>query len=684
VVDVHLEKRDGVAENVRALRTADLGLVFWAVLANLVALIITFNCLVLLTPLRILLLSAAVTLALVWACGFAFIKRDERLTCWLAVAALAALFFSGELAPYYLGGQDPGYYTAMAELFARGNPLSFADAFRSELTPELREQYDNFVIPSVDRTTNGTTTLLFYPLHPALMALAIQIFGTGHHTTLMGLCFVIVVVAAYLVTFELIGNRQLATLAAVLFAFNPALVFLSKFPVSEMTATALLLPAGYHLVAGYRTKQANTRVLHGIAAVLCFNGYCLTRMSFPMLAPFFALIIFLAIVRPGVTRGERSYLILVSAAIAATCASSLLFYFIKEPALFYEITDKVYAPILAELCWFLGFGIAFLALGSLCTLNGYARVRLLLLLNRTIDLCQRFALKSPGMLLLILSLPSLMFLIRTGTLSGTKLDTQPPGWEMIRFHPIFVLALFLSPFLCIPLFLPRSTDDDGIVTLLITYVVVTWSVFLTYTTSMPWLYFFGRKLFPEILPFALIASLIMLFKSPISLRWKSGLSGLALAWSVLFTVVQLGVSEGEVGRPFQEIAAHLQKRDVLIIPTHEFDVGQSSLSQSTMAILTVIPLRYALGINTFISEARNAEELFDQTAKIRGKMRSNVYVLSTINLTTHPDFRNYGLVAIDEIPLKIRQLVPAWSRFLLPTEPLTWSNHVLYLMAIQS
>jgi hypothetical protein len=676
-------------ESRRSLPAGDLGFILWAIIANVVAAILAFDQLAVLTPVRVLLLSVGLTWALVRACGFKAIDKDGRPSWWLAAAALAALFFASDTSPHYFGGQDQGYYTAMAELFARGEPLTFVDHFRAQLSPELRVQYDKFDLPSVAYSPRGMTSILFYPLHPALMALATQLFGAGHHTASMAACFMIAVAAAYFLTFELTnGNRRLAALVAWLFALNPALVFFSKFPVSEITATALLLPAAYHLLAGFRATDARMSAFHGIGTVLFFNAYCLTRMSFPMLGIFAGLMTLIVLVRPEFNRRDRIYITTIMTGIAAACGLSLVYYVLKQPRLFSDTMQAVYLPALERVRWPILLLAAVLLSVAVLSLFPALRARILTVSIKLTEICERWILRYPALVLLVLSVPSLAVLVRTGTFPGMHVGGGAPGWQMLRFHPLYVLILMLSPFLFGSLLRIHIPPGNRLSLIPVTYLVVTWPAFMSFTAAMPWLYYFGRRLLPEILPFALIAAVIVLFQGRMPRRLKQGIAGLALAWSAVFSVVQIGTSDGEVGRPFHDIAAHLHKRDVLIISASEFDYWERSG--------IVIPLRYSLGISTFISDSAKAADLLDSAAQIRAATLSKVYILSKSDLSPQPELQSSGAHVIDKITLRTQRLMPGWCRsvhyptsvgwceFLLPTSSVVLQSTALYLSAVST
>jgi hypothetical protein len=448
-------------------------------------------------------------------------------------------------------------------------------------------------------------------------------------------------------------------------------VFFSKFPVSEITATALLLPAAYHLLAGFRANGTRMTAFHGIATLLFFNGYCLTRMSFPILGTFVGLMMLIVLVRPEFNRRDKIYVTAVMIGISAVCGLSLVYYVLKQSRLFFDIMQVVYMPTIERVRWPILLLAAVLLSTAVFSLFSPLRARILSASAGLMEFCERWILQYPAPVLLVLSLPSLLLMIRSGTFDGIDVGGGSPGWQMIRFHPLYVLMLILSPFLFCALLRVHIPAAERLSLIPLTYLVATWLAFLSFTVAMPYLYYFSRRLFPEILPFALIAAVIVLFQNRMSIRIKKAIAGLALAWSAVFSVVQIGTSDGEVGRPFHEIAAHLQKHDVLIISTSNY-----------WSIMIVIPLRYSLGINTVISRSPKAEELMATAAQFREVTLSKVYILSTSDLSAQPEFQSFGVYGLDKIALKTQRLMPVWFKYFLPNQSVVWQETMLYLLAV--
>jgi hypothetical protein len=650
----------------RSITVTDALLLFFAVVASVVIVILVLRLTVLFTPFRVAALAALFTFLILRAGGVAQIVRDTRLSWWLLGAVTAGLFLAGQLAPHYAAGQDQGFYTAMAEMLARGEPISFVDRFRESLPVDLRQIYDAMTVWAIEERPGGRQVIQFYSLHPALMAIATQVLGQGYHTAFMLLCFALSIIVIYLITFEIThGSRKLAGLAAWLVALNPAYVFFAKFPVTEITAATLAALFCYFLLIGFRARSGRTMLLNGFIAVLFMNAFCFTRMSFPEIAPFLMVLSAVLFFVPGVGLG-RSLFVLSCVVLSFGCyALSMVYYHAVMPELFWSIVKLIYLPGLWRGRWLIAIGLG----GGLIVLAALAwsrtRATALTAIAHVLRLGERIVLAYPGWLLLLLALPSIVFLVRTGTLEVFNPGEPRPGVAMIRFSAIYVLMLFVSPFVFLLLFAGmRPVAEGDRARLLPALVLVTvWPIYMTFASSVPYLYYYGRYLLPEVLPAAIVAAVLALDSSRLPKRLTVTLFAAALAYSGYFSLAQLRHAEGEVGRPFHQVAAHLAPGDVIVVDGAEFKEGTRSQ--------LVIPLRYALGISTFIlppGTIETATPIFD---RVRAVARGRVYFLTYSHARDLPTWLSAGFEKIEWIPFDAASLrmgddTSRWRGWLLP------------------
>jgi hypothetical protein len=637
-----------------AIALTDFGLLFIAVTASVVIAILAGELVGVFTPFRVAALAALVAFLLLRALGARLVIADARLSWWLFGAVIAGLFVAGSIAPHYMGGQDQGYYTAIAEMLARGEPINFHDRFRGSLPEDLRQIYDAQGVWDIAALPTGKQVVHFYSLHPALMALATQLIGKGYHTVLLLLCFVVNIVVVYLLTFELSGGRRgAAGLASWLVALNPAYVFFAKFPVTEITAAAMLAPSFYFLLLGYRARNLRLMALYGIAALLFMNAFCFTRMSFPEIAPFLLVLAAVLFFLPEVTPRQKVFVLLFVAGAFACFALSGLYYRAMIPALFRGIVSGTYLPALNRAKWLIAAG----AVSGLAILAALAwpvtRARMHAFVIACIRIVERTIVAAPGFVILLVALPSIVLLVRSGTLDAFEYRPQGlrPGLQMIRFSAVYVLMAFMSPFLFVLLFAGMKTRPDcGRARLLPgLFLAAVWPVYMTFASSVPYLYYFGRYLVPSVLPAAIIVAVLALDTGRLPRLAARMLAALALIWSAAFSLAQLPHREGEVGRPFHQIADHLHPGDVLVIDGAQFVEGSRSQF--------VIPLRYALGISTFIIPPGSVEERLSVFERLRAVTSGRMYFLSLQNAAAAGDLQRAGFEVIDRIPFDL-----SWQR----------------------
>jgi hypothetical protein len=650
----------------RSVNVTDAALLFFAVVINVVIVILALRLMTLLTPFRVAAIAAVCTLLMLRAFGISRIQRDVRPSWWLLGAVTAGMLLASQLAPHYAAGQDQGYYTAMAEMLARGEPIAFVDRFREQLPADLRQIYDAMKVWGVEERPGGRQVLQFYSLHPALMALATQLLGGGRHTIFMLLCFAACIVATYLLTFEISrGSRKLAALAAWLVALNPAYVFFAKFPVTEITAAAMIALSCYFLLVAYRARSRHAMLLHGSVAILFMMGFCFTRMSFPEVAPFLLVLSAVLFFIPGVRLVQKLFVAAFVALGFGCYALSMFYYHAVMPELFWAIVNTVYLPALQRGRWLIAVGAG----GGLIVLAALAwprtRARTLAAVTVILRFGERTILTLPGLVVLLVALPSIIFLVRTGTLDAFVSTAPRPGLAMIRFHAVYVLMAFMSPFLFVLLLAgtkPVPEADRG--RLLPALLLVTvWPIYMTFASSLPYLYYYGRYLVLEVLPAAIIVAVLAFDSGRLPRRAAAVLVALGLGYSACFSLVQLDHAEGEAGRPFHQIAAHLAAGDILAVDGAEFTAGLRSQ--------VVIPLRYALGISTFILPPGSMESRLPVFERLRGVAHGRVYFMTYERALDTGNWLRSGLEKIESIPfdrvyMRMDDDPSRWRGWILP------------------
>jgi hypothetical protein len=664
-----------------SISTTDFVLLLFAVMTSVVIAILAFELVGIFTPFRVATLAALLAFLLLRATGVRRITSDVRLSWSLLGAVVAGLFAASTVAPHYAAGSDQGYYTAIAEMLARGNAINFYDRFRGSLPDDLRQIYDAMRVWEIGERPLGKQVIHFYSLHPALMALATQLVGKGYHTVSMLLCFAVNIVVIYLLAFELSrGDRRIASLAAWLVALNPAYVFFAKFPVTEIAAAAMLAPSLYFLLLGYQAQDRLRMVLYGVTALLFMNGYCFTRISFPEIAPFLLILAAMLFFVRDVTRAQRAFVLLFVAGAFACFPLGLLYHHVMMPIVVHAMVALAYLPSLSRGTWLIATGAAAGLVVLVALAWPVTRARAHSLVVTALGLAQRTIIAAPGTVILVVSLPSMVHLVQSGTLDAFAYRPagMRPGLEMIRFSAAYVLMAFMSPFLFVLLFTGMKPIPEAARTTLLPglFIVAVWPVYMTFASSIPHLYYFGRYLLPSVLPAAIIAASLAVYSGRLPLMAGRMLAVLGLASSAFFSLAQLAHREGEVGRPFHQIAGHLHPGDVLVVDGAQVVEGLRSQ--------LVIPLRYAIGIATFIMPPGSLEERLPIFERLRTVTPGRMYFLSLPDAAAAPGLQRAGFETIDKVSLDYSWLrsgsdparIDAW---LLPYRPLHFRGNDLIL-----
>lgn len=567
----------------------------------------------------LLLLLATLATAGVLACFRAQVRWVlPRVSLGLVVLASLALFLRSDLDPHLRGGQDQGLYTNMSAQMLRTKSLDYQDQFRTELSGKERALYDMAPMAAVELVDPDKSmySIAFYPLHPAWMAVASWAFGKNQHTLSLLLFAALGIVGGYFLTLHLFGSRRAAALAAAFLSLNPALVFFSKFPVTEMVALAFTINGFLFFVKACYDTQPTRRWLHLLIAVLCFNGFFYTRMQFFMYIPFMGLLFAYALVAVRQPWSRRLVMMVFPAVLVLTFLLSLAFYHFFQPNLYDGIVDG-HLDKLQKLAVLVAIGLGLVLLGLLAFLAD--RRRGMAVLERVDGAIQRWS----GLvvwavpLALLLSLPSIFTLYRTGSLAPFPwpLPVGQDPW-LVRYHALYRLAQMLSPLgiallLLLPVF---RIQFSGAVKFGLLFLALVWGAVLA-QPAIPYLYYYGRYVAGEMLPYSLL-----LTAGLIAYLWDGRWRWLGIAMAVfqcffflVFSAAQYNHVEGEDPEFFDRVARHVGPNDILLT---------AGLNDAQL-----VGLRVSYDLNVFSVTAPNGRPLpFDSTlwqrldrlAKIRG------------------------------------------------------------------
>ena len=588
----------------------------------------------------------------------------------ITAVLLSGLLLRLEHWPNLTGGQDQGLYVNMASALRKNGSLEFIDHFREELSTESQVVYDQAVLLSVSvvDSVRSATTIEFYPLHPVWMAINEYVFGPyGRHLSLLGFSL-LGMVGAYHLAKEIDGRKSVATLFTALVAVNPALVFFAKFPVGETVAMAFVLNGFVFAIRAIRSENKRQRHFLYLLTGLCFAGLSFTRLQVLVYLPFLAAVAFFCVL-PIAKQHIRQRIFLLVVLISGLFAGSFLYY--------REYQTGMYLPLKQTIEE---------ALPSLPVLSGIAAVGLLVAIaaNRYLS-SSHSKIGDPSKLLpvitkigpwlvlaaLALSIKTLVELYQTGIMYPWDYPT-PSGSNalLFRFHILYRLLLFISPigflFLILGPWLWKKKSLAFSVACI--FFSLVWIVTLTRPYT-PYLYYYGRYLVVDILPIALFfvaVAGIDLYNS--SRKWLGTTAVVAiLAWSTLFSVLQLGNTEGESNQTLEAFAEEVTEEDVLVV--------------SIVDQRFIVPMRVAFERSVFVLEdVDSSPEVINELHAI-AEERGGRLLLGVLQGLPQPELAPVSEVPFDDCLMtnsdhfrgQIHMNTPALHQSLIL--PYTWQCH---------
>lgn len=529
-----------------------------------------------------------------------------------------------------MGGQDQGLYTNYANLMLKNGSLNFIDNFRAELSPDLRILYDKVQMASVPMIDSDKSimTIDFYPLHPMWMAVFSWFLGDGLKTVSLVFFSLISVWTGRLLAEEIFCSKEAGIFTAILLAINPALVFFSKFPVSEIVGLAFSFSGFLYLIRGVKSSLPILKILYLCLSVLCFVSFFFVRMQFLVYLPFVTLLV-IGLIFHDRKKHWESGAIPTFILITLFFGMSLVWYFLFQNNLFQAMvgghfSERIENIISSQFFW--GIAIATLIFGLLILIF---RNYIFRLCNLS-DFATWLMLKS-GVFLSIaftISLLSVYSIYVTGALKPFPwvLDINDP--LLFRYHAIYRFMLLVSPFALFALIygFRKTIFRTPLPNLLIIFIALS----LLGVLAQPWipyLYYYGRYLTGELVPYSLVA-----VGGILALWYRSEKNKLAYItfvlisiYSFIFLMPQFQTIESEERGTFVEFSKKIQKEDIVLA----IDIDDRML----------VPLRLTFKKNIysvkqwessldFISNIKNLKELAREQG---GKLILLSYIDSSIH-----------------------------------------------------
>lgn len=521
------------------------------------------------TPPLLLTITLLVCIILGGVAGITIPGTGFHLPRIVAAIVLVATFVRSDIYPHLMGGQDQGLYTNFAELMLETGGLNFIDGFRAELPDSLRATYDRVRMASVPLIDPDVSrmTIAFYPLHPMWMAVMGWAFG-GELKTLSLLVFSIICIwTGKLLTEEIFDSRRAGTIAALLLAINPTLIFFSKYPVTEIVGLAFSFSGFLYLIRGIKTKATKRKVAYLSLAILCFLSFFFVRMQFLIYLPFWLTLVIGMLLHD---RGAhwRSGALPAMVLVGILFVGSLAWYYWFQRDLFGgmiggHVRERLASsfPTRPAVVWGTAFGG--LVAAGVCLHRGFCE-------HSRLKAATEWLLSKGGVwvvLALLASFFSFGEIYRTGELRpfGFPVDTSDP--LLFRYHAIYRFMLFISPFGLMALVYGavRPGFDRALPNLLVLFIATCWLVVLV-QPWIPYLYYYGRYLAGEILPYSLLAvsGIVSIWIRHHKKKIAYATLILISIYSLIFYLPQFRVVESEPRGTFTQFAQFARGNDVVL------------------------------------------------------------------------------------------------------------------------
>lgn len=533
-------------------------------------------------------------LLLISCCAFAgcayyfhidFRFEKSRLLAPTILILIIGILLRIEIYPHFMGGQDQGLYANFSLIMLKSKGLFYIDEFRQSLPTDLQELYDRVVLPGTHliNSSKSQGTILFYPLHPMWMAVFGWFLGPHLQTTSLLFFTIFYLLGGKLIAQELYNSEKVGLLAMLLLATSPALVFFSKFPVTEMVALAFTINGLLFLFRAYGCRLRAQRYFYYLVAILCFNSFFYVRFSFLAFLPILFLVVGWCIFT---NKANSSKIELASALVLIFLlfVVSLVWFFLFQNRLFEDMfSGHIRSLIRYDILAFTLPIALFIILACLLYRKRFAP---------TITSISSFLLnRSAGIYIIILciSLISIFSLYKSGSLSPfpvASLDTGDP--LLFRYHILYRFFILVSPFIFLIFFLApflkiRFSIEANLFIMLTASI---WAVYLLQGKT-PYLYYYSRYICSEIIPYTLIIFSAIIFKIYDTGFRKCAIAVvlMTVAYNLFFSLVQLGGKESEESFAFIPLGNVVGKSDIVL--TNGVD----------SRILT--PLRFFLDKNVF-------------------------------------------------------------------------------------
>lgn len=525
------------------------------------------------------------------------IKTDFSLVEILSVAFLLALAFLFRQEPflYIMGGQDQGIYVNMSAYFQREGRIEIHDPLVILIEePELLSIYDRlgiFYQPGIYKTDKlGKYAFQFYHLFPIWMAIFGDLFGDINRYYALTFFSLLSVFAIYLLVKEITRSYSWGTIAGIFLALNPLHAFFSRWPVTEVPTLCFSLLGFYYLVRFFNICQIPSRrdYLNLALSAICFGLLFFTRISGFMYVPFFLFILFFS---PFSNKEDQSKaLVIYVVAIIVFFGISVWYGLSYSRPYSLAIYQISFSKILGQewqqpLFIFLIILSAFFAFWLMVSLKS-------LRMRNWFSGQQTRIIKFSWWLLSLIGFFAVLLGIYKAYLFGftdhyasnnslVKIwNLWGQGWKSIGQVSLFVAITYISPMLFLLLVGISWSLQKSVPSLFL------WSFFIIFLAyicllqwNIPYQYYYARYLLSEVVPYAIVCSVVGLSLLSSSI-WRKTLVTLIIVTTLPYYIYYLvPQSKGREGvaqyTALSEISRDIDKNDIIVFEGNDPKIDNS-------------------------------------------------------------------------------------------------------------
>jgi len=545
---------------------------------------------------------------------------------------------------YIMGGQDQGTYVNMAKQYTQEGKLYLIDEYRENMTPRQQQYYDErgmYIMPSFEKWNRPESeySMVFYPVHPALLSMAGSILGMNNSIFLLTIKSTLTLFNIYLITNLLTKNKKTSLIVLLLFTLNPVHVFMSKYPVGETTALFFITTGYYFLLKFLKDKE---NILYLGSSALAFMAFSLTRMTFFIHIP---VILFLSIYN---TKTKKEKIIL-----AGYCAINLfilifsyLYYKTFQWPLFEGLYEKTIGKLLknyipTDIPNNLKIIFIFLIIGLVVAGSMWKKIqkpaqKILPYVISVITLIVAFEISN-------FPKNNYKYLFTKSARYYSRYNIVPErGFDLIKHVPLFSVANYVGHFIliCFIIMAAYSIIKGKTKYTAITAITIYFAyVYLSRVKIMRYDYYNSRYCLTEVIPSILLSAGIFLGDLINGKKWQNILGQVCLITTIIyfgvFSAIQIGKFEGADLKFYNQLNKKVTNEDLIVFINEKI---YDTKYENNFNDYVIGPLKYYYGHNILVLD--NVGKINDQLALSIINKHQKTYYISNISLKDNEKFTN--------------------------------------------